>query len=395
MTQLVIDLPARPDNAARDQLERLLYWVMPGLRDVRVDDSHVLVDYLGGIPHADVTAALRNAAEQILGRDLRFPATQRQDCRITLSTPAATDPFPELTRRGWVSQEAEGAHTYTDDLAGLFERLDSRFLHGLARFRPNAVRLPALLAPSTLLRTGSLTSSPHAAHYVFHLVEAPDLRARFAAGCVDVKHETIDLGVLPTTAARPDAVLSTAACQPYFRALRGRTLDEPTAVTARATCYRYEGGATNGMRRAREFTVRELVCVGTAEQVTRQREQLLTSAADLLRGLSLSARIVTASDPFFIDTSATMRAYQLSFELKHELLASLPFDGTELAVGSVNHHGDHFGEAWGIRTADGAWAHSCCLGLGLDRWSYAVLAQYGLDPRCWPAALQPDRNESR
>jgi seryl-tRNA synthetase len=391
MTRLVVDLPARPDDAARDLLQRLLYWVTPDLRDVRVDDgSRVHVDYLGTVPPAEVTSALRHAAEQILGRDLRFPVTQRQDHRIALVTPAATDPFPDLLRRGWVSREAAGAHTYTDELAVLFQTLDDRFVRGLAGQRPRPVVLPALLAPDTLLRTGSLTSAPHAAHYVFHLREAPDLPARFAEEAVDAEHTTVDLHTLPSTATHPDAVLSTAACQPYFRALRGRTLTGPLVVTARATCYRYESGATDGLRRAREFAVRELVCVGTAEEVARQRERLLASAADLLRELSLSARIVTASDPFFIDTTAVMRMYQLSFEVKHELLATLPFDGTELAVGSVNHHGDHFGAAWDIRTADGAHAHSCCLGLGIDRWCYAVLAQYGLDPAGWPSALRPD-----
>lgn len=390
MTELVLHLDSSPSQEAKDLLERLLYWVAPGVQDVRVvEEARVLVDYTGALPTDELTTAMRSAISEILVSGEQFPTVVRHETGVRLANPPTDDPFPELVRRGWVNEEARGSFTYTDTMAELFEALDRLFVDRIGRFRPRRIHLPTLLAPATLLRSGSLPGSPHTANYVFHLHEGRSVPAQFAAQCVDADRGALNLGSLNTSGSTPDAVLSTAACQPCYRALRQRTLTTPELLTGRATCYRYESGATEGLRRLREFSVRELVCVGTPEQVSRVRERMLATAEDIMRDTGLRGRIMTASDPFFIDTASRMRMYQLSFEVKHELLARLPFDGSELAVGSVNHHEDHFGRTWEIRTEDGEWAHSCCLGLGLDRCSYAVFAQYGLDPDSWPAALRP------
>lgn len=390
MTELVLYLDTPPGQETKDLLERLLYWVAPGVQDVRVvEDARVLVDYAGALPADELTTALRSAIGEILVGGEQFRTVVRHETGVRLADSPTEDPFPELVRRGWVSEEAAGSFTYTDTMAELLESLDRLFVDRIGRLQPRQVHLPALLAPATLLRSGSLPSSPHTANYVFHLHEGRSVPARFTARCMDADRGTLDLRSLDTSGSTPDAVLSTAACQPCYRALRDRTLTGPELLTGRATCYRYESGATEGLRRLREFGVRELVCVGTPEQVSRMRERMLATAEDILRDTGLCGRIMTASDPFFIDTASRMRMYQLSFEVKHELLARLPFDGSELAVGSVNHHEDHFGRAWEIRTECGEWAHSCCFGLGLDRWCYAVFAQYGLDPAGWPAVLRP------
>jgi seryl-tRNA synthetase len=141
------------------------------------------------------------------------------------------------------------------------------------------------------------------------------------------------------------------------------------------------------MRRCREFGVREVVCVGTQGDVARFRSSLLDLAAALLDDLCLGGRIATACDPFFTDAYAGGRGYQLSFAVKHEIQAAIPHDGSALAVGSVNLHGDHFGTTWAIGTPGGT-AHSCCLGLGLDRWCYALVAQHGADLAAWPRRLR-------
>jgi len=389
MTELLLDIDTS-DNAVQELVVRMLYWVCPGVRAVRmVDDARVLVDYEGADTAADVEAAMREAIHEITAGGSDFSPTTRYETAPKLSTPAFADPHSELVRRGWVSAESDGAFTYTGPLAQLFERLDELFVARIGVLNPAPARLPSLLAPQTLLRSEFLAGSAHTANFVFHLTEGRSVPSRFDAECVDTARSTLDLASLPDTARHPEAVLSPAACQPFFRALSGRTLATPQTVTARTVCYRYESGASNGLRRMREFSVRELIHVSTPDDVRRTREKMLTVASDLLSEIGLAAQITTASDPFFIDVTARMRMYQLAFEVKHELLAWIPFDGSRLAVGSVNLHEDHFGKAWSIRTADGEWAHSCCFGLGLDRWCFAVLAQYGLEPRDWPAVLRP------
>jgi hypothetical protein len=79
----------------------------------------------------------------------------------------------------------------------------------------------------------------------------------------------------------------------------------------------------------------------------------------------------------------------LSSETKYEISALLP-DGDRLAIGSFNYHSDFFGRAFDT-TIDGAGAmHSVCIGLGVERWAHAFLAQHGADPARWPAAVRDE-----
>jgi hypothetical protein len=49
---------------------------------------------------------------------------------------------------------------------------------------------------------------------------------------------------------------------------------------------------------------------------------------------------------------------------------------------------DHFGVAFGIRTADGAVAHSACVGFGLERIALALFKKHGLALSAWPASVK-------
>ncbi|MEU8926702.1 aminoacyl--tRNA ligase-related protein [Kitasatospora sp. NPDC048545] len=384
-------LPTPLPEDVRDTLRRHLYWVAPHIAGVTVLDrregSCLVVDYRGTRPTEEVAAALRAALAEIVDGAHGFqPRVVAEHTARHGSPSPSEDPFAELVARRWICEEAPGSFTYRGLVAQLFEALDRAFRRRLEPFLPSDVILPALVSPTTLLRSGSLTAAPHTAHFVFHIDEDLRAPARFAGECV--RQDRLDLGTMPGTANSPEAVLSTAACQPFYRTLADQVLSSSVTVTGRTSCFRYESGATESLRRLREFTVREMVVVGTAEEVATVHARLLRCLADLLTEMEIDGRLMTAADPFFVDTFSRMRRYQLAMEVKHELVGTLPFDGSELAVASVNHHGEHFGRAWRIRTDDGGWASSCCLGLGLDRWVYAVFSQHGTDPARWPLRLR-------
>jgi hypothetical protein len=58
------------------------------------------------------------------------------------------------------------------------------------------------------------------------------------------------------------------------------------------------------------------------------------------------------------------------------------------AVVSSNCHRDHFGLTFGIATADGAVAHSACVGFGMERIALAMLRTHGLEPTTWSDELR-------
>ncbi len=58
------------------------------------------------------------------------------------------------------------------------------------------------------------------------------------------------------------------------------------------------------------------------------------------------------------------------------------------AIGSSNYHEDHFGHTFDLHLADGAPAHSACIGFGLDRITLALFAIHGMDLDAWPGEVR-------
>ena len=58
------------------------------------------------------------------------------------------------------------------------------------------------------------------------------------------------------------------------------------------------------------------------------------------------------------------------------------------AIILLNYHQDHFGRVFGIRTADGAIAHTACVGFGLERIALALYRQQGFTRAGWSASAR-------
>ena len=108
----------------------------------------------------------------------------------------------------------------------------------------------------------------------------------------------------------------------------------------------------------------------------------------MLHTLELGAKRVIANDPFFGRGGRVMVATQREQALKFELVVPITSTETPTAVVSCNCHLDHFGRAFGIRSADGETAHSACIGFGLERIALALLRRHGLEPDKWPAKVR-------
>jgi hypothetical protein len=153
-------------------------------------------------------------------------------------------------------------------------------------------------------------------------------------------------------------------------------------------CFRYESSNMRDLRRLWDFTMRELVFLGTRDDVLAERDKGMEAFQAFLEEHRLAGEVRTASDPFFVAPDSTAKTYfQISSETKFEISLLLPGDG-RLAVGSFNHHGDFFGKAFNILVPGDAPMHSVCFAWGLERWVCAFLAQHGNDPRRWPDAAR-------
>lgn len=174
--------------------------------------------------------------------------------------------------------------------------------------------------------------------------------------------------------------LPPAACYNVYLGLRGQDLTSPQYVTTVATCFRNED-EYDGLQRLRAFSLREMVCVGTAEAVKDHLARYKRLVLEFLDCLRLPIKVETASDPFFDKQGKAARASRI-MPTKEEIL----YRG-KLAIGSVNYHRRFFGERCRI-SMNGDTAHTGCVGFGLERWVHALADHYGSDAEAILGALK-------
>ncbi len=184
-----------------------------------------------------------------------------------------------------------------------------------------------------------------------------------------------------------DIALTPAACYPLYPMLaaRGPVPGQGARFDVQSYCFRHEPSADPA--RMQLFRMREYVFAGTADQVQSFRAEWIERGKALINSLELTFEVVPANDPFFGRAGRIMRTNQRDQGLKLELV--IPVANVQpTACLSFNYHQDHFGEAWGIRQANGAPAHTGCVGFGLERVALALFRNHGLDPETWPEGVR-------
>ena len=193
----------------------------------------------------------------------------------------------------------------------------------------------------------------------------------------------------PNSFAQIQTLLSPAVCYHLYFSLADRPLPNgQLSATAVGNCFRYEAINLSSLERMWNFTMREIIFVGSKDFVLENRESARQRMSKVFEEIGLAYRVESANDPFFIGEFRKQAAFQSAFQLKFEIRARLPFKEGTLAVGSYNYHQDFFGRHLNISLPDGSPAHTGCVAFGLERMAYAFLAQFGLDPQKWPAAVQ-------
>lgn len=183
-----------------------------------------------------------------------------------------------------------------------------------------------------------------------------------------------------------EVMLVPAACYPLYPTATGTLKDGGRLVDLETFVFRHE--PSDDPARMQIFRQREFVRLGTAEQAIAHRDAWLKRGKALLQSLGLAVEAVVANDPFFGRGGRLAKATQREQVLKYELVVPICSTEQPTAVTSSNYHVDYFGHAFDIRTADGAHAHTSCIGFGLERVTLALFKTHGLDPAAWPAPVR-------
>jgi len=268
----------------------------------------------------------------------------------------------------------------------LFRYFDSALAELEKQWTTQDLLTPTLIPADVLAKCDYFRSFPNTVTFACHLEPDASLINRFRA-----RHEhktTVDREAL-SDMATPEACLAPAVCYHVYHRNQGLTLpSEGIAYSVRGKCFRYESSNMRELTRLWDFTMRELVFLGTRDYVLEERERCVEIIGEFLDELGLAAEIRTASDPFYIAPDASSKTYfQLTAETKYELSAVLPNE-QRLAIGSLNYHTDFFGRAFDIAVDGAGPAHSSCIGFGLERFVCAFIAQHGNDPENWPELVR-------
>ncbi|MEU2774259.1 hypothetical protein ABZ646_15265 [Streptomyces sp. NPDC007162] len=386
--RLALDEPV--SGAHLDELSRRVYYISEAITGFR------LVPGDGDAVDAVEVTTEHPVDEEALGKKLRHVVDT--EVRPQLPTPPKVlwrsaadrtppgDTFEALLADGVVHEIGPGQVALGAPALAALDALDG-LLRDIIReeFGAHEYRYPTLLPVTALHRSGYLSSFPQHMMFAARLDGDVDTYRAFAeeVGARDTIGDRVLHRCAPV-----DRCLPPTMCYHTFDQFAGSTLpDENTVVTAKGGSFRHESRYHRTLERLSDFTIRETVFLGTAGFVREARDRFRRRAVELAERLDLAGRVEVASDPFFAGAAtAAQVSSQRLLELKHELHLDVG-PGSSISVGSFNLHEKHFGDAFGIKGPDGATVYSACVGFGLERFTYAVLCQYGWDVADWPAPL--------
>ncbi|MFF2518950.1 aminoacyl--tRNA ligase-related protein [Streptomyces sp. NPDC058086] len=295
----------------------------------------------------------------------------------TLSSPAQTTDkgmADSLSRIG-LRWSDRGYATLTGPLLALARECDQAFLAMAARWAAEPEHHPVLMPAMDLSPVDYFLSFPHLVTFAAPLNPAAHHLQTFTAAARQDPQAALHHAQLTT----PGDVLTPAACYHVYVHHRDRELSAPLKVTTRNTCFRHEAYFAP-LRRQWSFQMREIVCVGSREEVSDFLSETRAMVDELIALLGLSVEWKAATDPFFDPTANPRYLAQKLHPTKHEACYQ------DLAIASVNMHEDHFGDAYGI-SRDGRPATSGCVAFGIERWLCALIDHWGTDPGNWPSTF--------
>ncbi len=311
----------------------------------------------------------------------------RQIWQSTATRNYQLDLFDQLVARGIAFEPGEGQVGFSEPFIGLMDCFDLQ-LKTLVMNSLNAkeYRYPTLIPTQALEKVGYFTSFPHLLMFVTRLHSDIDLYRSFMAEYQD--RQAVDAYLL-TYCQNTDYCLPPTMCYHTYHQYRNRTLAPETdfVLTSKGKSFRFESKYYRTFERLWDFTIREIVFVGSRDFVLDCRQKFMDLAIEFITRLGLTGYCEVANDPFFINLDTAEKIWsQRLLELKYELRLNIAPDRS-IAVGSFNFHDNFFGQGFNIKRGED-WIRTGCVGFGLERLTYAFLCQYGLNAQAWPAEVR-------
>jgi seryl-tRNA synthetase len=298
-----------------------------------------------------------------------------------ISTGVAERAFrDDLVRHGLlIGTGVRGVYGRSAEFEDTVERVDRLVSAIGAEDGAEVMRFPPILNRTHFERSGCLTSLPHLAGTIHSFAGDEQTHRQLLRAVEDGRDWSASF---PST----EVVLTPAACYPVYPMLAGTLPAKGRLVDVMSYCFRHE--PSDDAARMQMFRMHEHVRAADPQTIAAWLEVWHARATSFTEALGLDARSAVASDPFFGRGGKLLAAAQRDQRLKLEIVVMIASDEYPTAIISLNSHQDHFGEGFGIKTADAAVAHTACIGFGLERIALAMYRRHRFDRRRWPPSAR-------
>lgn len=270
----------------------------------------------------------------------------------------------ELLRMKAVMRYSSGRYGYSGIFLDVMQWFDQQFLRFSREYNSINMQFPVTMDFDALNRCQYTAEFPNNLVFLSTLPRNIDVYIEYS----------VNTSKNPVNLQGTDLLFSPTVCIHLYEALKGTHLHDAFCATALGKCYRNEYILEDNLERLNEFSMREIIMIGTESQVLSFRNHIMEKTKELAMQLGLEGQIKVASDPFFTSKNIDNIFFQKLYELKYEIDLNVASDH-DITVGSFNLHGRHFTDAFQI-SGDAELQSGCCA-YGLERWAYAYFSQYG------------------
>ena len=368
---------------AKDQnfFAEMLPYVSPAIRNIQRQGDQVSVE-LEERDEAEVTQKVGQLRDMILngqlsGKEVKIKTLEDHSDAVPLNHAPI---FQTLLDTEGVKEIADGVYAYSDLVLQVYRYFDRKIeAFGKAAFGPvKQYDFPVLYPIDNYEKGGYFETFPH--YIMFQTTMKNDLAVLDRFAQKGTQDKTIFEEMKP-----PTLVLRHATCAPVYQFLSGSTIqrDVPQTYLVSGRCFRNEAGNAYELARLNEFNMKEYVFVGAPETCADKVGQAKELWHFWRDTFDLNCKVNTANDSFFASNYKKLQFFQVLGDSKQEFVCRLDNPDKEIAAASANFHRTHFSKPYNIRLDNGNFAYTACFAFGVERLTYALLCQKGLDVSKW------------
>ena len=276
--------------------------------------------------------------------------------------------FKQLIKSKNLCKLTEGVYSLHDNFLKFSREFDKIFLRYAKKSGYEEADYSGVLNINSLIENSYIHSFPNHCLFLSNIKRSDKILKKISKININQNQK------IKNYLGNPKTMLSPTVCYNCFETLKNKSIKNNLKITSISRCYRYESLNYFQLERLKVYSMRELMFYGNKKFIENQIKNCLNFFIKFLNKNKIMFRILTATDPFFLQSQDNKKIFQLANKLKYELEVYLPFEKKWIAVGSFNNHLDTLTKKYNIKN-NRKNCNSGCIGIGYERFLYAFFSQ--------------------